>query len=176
MQESVFREGIAWDEIRRNRMQGIRTVAIDRDRDHDFLAACAAIDQLMAPYGHPPDLQRGSSGWRGGRGLPSRRFEILYKCLFLGPGQPWIFGIRRDHADSNPALRGISWTREFWVMPQRHAEFVGFAVRAGDLDTLLRRVRAILEKVGPPNRAAALPPEDAEREAELDRQLESERE
>ena len=151
-------------------MPAIQTRPINDDSD--FLTIQNAINRLMVAYGFPLVSHKGSASWLAGAGYPGRSTETYFKLLYRGIGNPYVFGIRKELAETIDKLKAIQWPMEFAVMPKTGVEFVGFKVQAGGVDLVQQRVEKILKTLPEPNAAWAIALEEVD-EADFDRQLDS---
>ncbi|MGA2031876.1 MAG: hypothetical protein ABSG68_06450 [Thermoguttaceae bacterium] len=149
-------------------MPAIQTRPINNDPD--FLAIRDVINRLMAGYGFPLVSYKGSASWLAGAGYPSRSMETYFKLLYRGHSNPYVFGIRRDFAESIEKLKAIQWPTEFVVMPATDVPFVGFKIQTGGVDLAKQRVEKILKTLPEPNPAIAIALEESS-EADFDQQL-----
>jgi hypothetical protein len=150
-------------------VDAIQTIAVAHDRQ--FKAAKEELDGLIQAKGFEIKDRRGSASWFPGKSKPlAERRRVAFKLARLAAGE-LLFAVRKTLADSIPALQRVAWTQsECWFKPRKAVgTFVGFRVDAGDLATLRRRAAKILEAVS----AAPAPGRDAERETQLDRDLDA---
>jgi hypothetical protein len=148
-------------------VEAIQTIAVEQDRH--FKAARDELTRLIQAKGFKLEDRRGSVSWFPGHSQPlAQRRRVTFKLARLAGGE-LLFAIRKSVVDSIPALQRVKWTQgECWFKPRKSAgTFVGFRVDAADLPTLRRRVENVLHAVS----TAPPPRRDADREAELDRDL-----
>jgi hypothetical protein len=134
-------------------LRAIQTRPIDGDPD--FLAARDSVNRLLAPFGFPMVVRKGSASWLAGAGHPGRAMETFFKLLYVGRGQPYVFGIRRDFAESIPKLKAIKWLIEFVVKPATNVPFVGFNI-VGSADVATQRLEKILGTLPKPDSTLAI--------------------
>lgn len=98
--------------------------------------------------------------------------ETFFKVLYAGHGKPYVFGIRRDFAESVPKLKTIQWPMEFVVMPATDVPFVGFNIAVGSADVATQRLEKILAALPEPDLSLAISVE-GDNDREFDRQLQN---
>lgn len=150
-------------------MRAVQTRPINGDPD--FLAAQDTVNRLLAPFGFPMVARKGSASWLAGAGHRSRAMETFFKLLYGGPGKPYVFGIRRDFAESVPKLKAVQWPQEFVVMPATDVPFVGFNITVGRVDVATQRLEKILGTLPEPDSYLAISLEE-DSDSEFDQQLE----
>ena len=151
-------------------MLAIQTRPINNDAD--FLAIQDTINRLMAKYGFPLVFYKGSGSWLAGAGQQGRSMETFFKLLYRGRGKPYVFGIRRDFAESVEKLKTLQWPMEFVVMPATEVPFLGFNIPAGGADLAKQRVDKILKALPEPNPSLAINLDEGN-DADFDQQLDS---
>jgi hypothetical protein len=151
-------------------MRAIQTRPIDNDPD--FLAVQDAVNRPLARFGFPLVRYKGSASWLAGVGHPSRTRETFFKLLYLGKGRFYVFGLRRDFAESVGKLKGVSWPIEFAVMPKTEVAFVGFKCPVGGVEVARQRLEKILSALPEPAPSLAISLEE-NNEGEFDRQLQN---
>lgn len=149
----------------------IQTSAVEGDPD--FAAIRDRINLLMAKRGHVLVNDTGSSTWQFGAGYQSlMRRRTLFKLLRL-QGGAFVFAVRDDFLATIPKLASLSWPHHIAVKPHRAVAFKGFEIKRENPDAGILRVDRIIQSLPAldPSLEIKLSDDDAERDAEFDRQL-----
>jgi hypothetical protein len=149
-------------------MPAIQTKPINGDED--FLSAQEGINCLMATHGFRLVQHKGSATWLAGAGHPGHEGETYFKLLYQGKGRPYVFGIRREFAQTVEKLQALRWPLEFVVMPATEVGFLGFQIPAGNEELGRQRVEKILGTLPEPDPALAILLDDGADDA-FDEQL-----
>jgi hypothetical protein len=98
--------------------------------------------------------------------------ETFFKLLYVGRGKPYVFGIRRDFAESIPKPKTVQWLMEFVAMPATDVLFVGFSIAVGSADVATQRLENILGTFPEPDSSLAILVEEYN-DREFDLQLQN---